>query len=261
MRKNSVRSRILCAVAAMALGGSIGTASADTLDQILQTGIETQQVAQESQQKIDKMVDQTNDLLTKYKTVLKDIEGLRVYNMQLEKQISNQEKEMVELNDSIDRVTEVERQITPLMLRMVDALEQFIELDVPFQLSVRRQGIEELRELMDRSDVATSEKFRNVLEAYQIESAYGRTFEAYEGQIDVEGQEQNVDFLQIGRIALLYQTRDSETAGAWNHATRSWEILPGSYRSAISQGLKVARKQAAADRLLPLPIPAPEKVK
>ena len=259
MRKNSVRSRILCAVAAVALGGSVGTASADTLDQILQTGIETQQIAQASQQKIDKMVDQTNDLLTQYKTVLKDIEGLRVYNMQLEKQISNQEKEMVDLNESIDRVTEVERQITPLMLRMVDALERFVELDVPFQLDVRREGIERLRELMDRADVAASEKFRNVLEAYQIESAYGRTFEAYEGMIDTGGKEQIVDFLQVGRIALLYQSRDGENSGAWNQTTRSWEALPDSYRSSIAQGLKVANKQAAADRLLPLPIPAPEK--
>jgi len=243
----------------VALSGVASAASADTLDQILQTGIETQKIAQESQQRIDKLVDQTNDLHVKYKTVLKEIEGLRVYNRQLEKQISNQEKEMAELNDSIDRVTEVERQITPLMLRMVDALEQFIELDVPFQLDVRREGIERLRELMDRSDVAASEKFRNVLEAYQIESAYGRTFEAYEGTIDIEGQEQNVDFLQVGRIALLFQTRDGETSGAWNQATREWEILPDTYRSSITQGLRVARKQAAADRLLPLPIPAPEK--
>lgn len=259
MRKFSVRSQVLCAVVAMAMSGVAGTASADALDQILQTGIETQKLAQESQQRIDKLVDQTNDLLTKYKTVLKEIEGLRVYNRQLEKQISNQEKEMTELNESIDNVTEVERQITPLMLRMVDALEQFIELDVPFQMDVRREGIVRLRDLMDRSDVAASEKFRNVLEAYQIESAYGRTFEAYEGQIDIEGQEQNVDFLQVGRIALLFQTRDGETSGAWNQTTRSWEILSNSYRTSITQGLRVARKQAAADRLLPLPIPAPEK--
>ncbi len=261
MRKYSVRSRVLCAVAGLALSGVFGSAAADTLDQILQTGITTQTQAQESQKKIDKMVDQTNELLVKYKTVLKDIEGLKVYNRQLEKQISNQEKEMADINDSISRVTEVQRQITPLMLHMVDALEKFINLDIPFQLDVRHDGIKRLRDLMDRSDVATSEKFRNVLEAYQIESAYGRTFESYQGSIDIKGKEQTVDFLQVGRIALLFQTRDGETSGAWNNQTRSWEILPDSYRSAIEQGLRVASKQAAADRLIPLPVPAPEEAK
>lgn len=259
MTKDLVRTLVLSAVAAIALSGVSGPAAADTLADIVQVGIETNKLAQNSQQKIDKIVEETNDLVQKYKTVLKDIEGLKVYNQQLQKQISNQSREKAELNNSIERVTEVERQITPLMIRMVDTLEQFIELDVPFQIEVRREGVKRLRDLMERSDVAASEKFRNVLDAYQIESAYGRTFEAYEGTVAVNGVEQDVDFLQVGRIALLYQTRDGETSGAWNNTTRTWEVLPASYRNAITQGLKVARKQAAADQLLTLPISGPEK--
>lgn len=260
MTKQRVRTRVLSAVAAVALLGNVGAAQADTLEDILQTGIETHKLAQASQQRIDKLVDEKNDLVQKYKTVLKEIDGLKVYNQQLSKQISNQQKEMTEIAGSIERVTEVERQITPLMMRMVDSLERFIELDIPFQLQVRRDGIKRLRDLMDRSDVATSEKFRNVLDAYQIETAYGRTFEAYEGTIEVDGQQQNVDFLQVGRIALLYLSRDGSVAGAWNQTTRRWELLPDRYASSIAQGLRVARKQAAADQLLTLPIPAPEEV-
>lgn len=260
MTKQRVKTRVLSAVAAIGLFGAAGTASADTLGDILQTGVDTQKVAQASQQKIDKTVDQTNDLVAKYKAVLKEIDGLKVYNQQLEKQVNNQKREMSELQDSIEGVTEVERQITPLMVRMVDALEQFVALDIPFQVEVRQAGIKRLRDLMDRSDVSTSEKFRNVLDAYQIESAYGRTFEAYEGTIDIDGQAQNVDFLQVGRIALLYQSRDGGSSGAWNNETRSWEKVSDSYRNAITQGLRVARKQAAADQLLTLPISAPEKL-
>lgn len=258
MTKQKVRTRVLSAVAALSLLGAAGAAQADTLEDILQTGVETQKLAQASQQRIDKIVEETNDLAQKYKTVLKEIDGLKVYNQQLDKQISNQQKEMVELGGSIERVTEVERQITPLMMRMVDSLERFIELDIPFQIETRRAGVQRLRELMDRSDVATSEKFRNVLDAYQIESAYGRSFEAYEGVIELDGQQQNVDFLQVGRIALLYLSRDGSVAGAWNQTTRNWERLPDRYASSITQGLRVARKQAAADQLLMLPVPAPE---
>ena len=37
---------------------------------------------------------------------------------------------------------------------------------------------------MDRADVAVSEKFSQVLQAYQIENEYGRTMEAYGDTID-----------------------------------------------------------------------------
>lgn len=259
MTKDLVRTLVLSAFAAIALSGVSAPVAADNLSDIVQVGIETNKLAQASQQRIDKVVEETNELVQQYKTVLKDIEGLKVYNQQLQKQVTNQDSEKRELNNSIEQVTEVERQITPLMIRMVDTLEQFIELDVPFQIEVRRAGIKRLRDLMDRSDVAASEKFRNVLDSYQVESAYGRTFEAYEGTVAVDGAEQDVDFLQVGRIALLYQTRDGETSGAWNNTTRSWEVLPDSYRNAISRGLSVARKQAAADQLLTLPISGPEE--
>ena len=60
--------------------------------------------------------------------MLKQIEGLRVYNRQLEKQISGQRQEMEQLARSIDEVTIIERQITPLMLRMIEGLDQFVGL-------------------------------------------------------------------------------------------------------------------------------------
>ena len=102
--------------------------------------------------------------------VLKEIEGLQVYNRQLERQIAVQEREMTELAASIDRVTEVERQVMPLMLRMIEGLDQFVELDIPFRIEERRERVERLRTIMDRADVAVSEKFSQVLGAYQIEN-------------------------------------------------------------------------------------------
>ena len=67
-----------------------------------------------------------------FKAVNKEIDGLLVYNKQIEKQIANQDQEILDLNKAIDEVSVIERQITPLMLRMIDGLEQFVALDVPF---------------------------------------------------------------------------------------------------------------------------------
>ena len=54
--------------------------------------------ARQSQSKIDALTEETRQLLSEYKVVLKEIQGLRVYNRQLEKQIANQEAEMTQLN-------------------------------------------------------------------------------------------------------------------------------------------------------------------
>ena len=98
--------------------------AATTLDDIYQVAEQMNVAAKRSQSKIDALTEETRILLNEYKTVLKEIEGLRVYNRQLEKQIASQEQEMAQLTISIDEVTVIERQITPLMIRMIDGVEQ-----------------------------------------------------------------------------------------------------------------------------------------
>lgn len=209
--------------------------------------------AAQSQEKINKITNQIDSKLQQFKTLNKEIEGLEVYNAQLRKQIENQNQEMSDLNDSIDEVSVIERQITPLMIRMIEGLEQFIELDVPFLPEERANRVADLKNLMDRADVAASEKFRRVMEAYQVEMEYGRTMEAYNGIHEIDGQERDVEFLRLGRTALIYQTRDASSQGVWNKQTRQWEELDSSYRTQITKGLRMAKKQLAPDMLM-LPV-------
>ena len=144
------------------------------------------------------------------------------------------------------------------MQRMVETLEQFVALDVPFLLEERNGRVATLKQMMTRADVTISEKYRRILEAYQIENEFGRTIEAYRGTLDQEGKKLTVDFLRVGRIALVYQTLDASQNGVWDQGQRAWKELDSSYASAIQQGLKVARKQSAPD-MIRLPLPAPEK--
>lgn len=209
--------------------------------------------AAKSQQKINNMTVQIDNKLQQFKAINKETTGLNVYNAQLKKQIDNQLQEMANLNASIDGVSLIERQITPLMMRMITGLAQFVALDVPFLKEERSNRITELNAMMDRADIAPSEKFRRVMEAYQVEMDYGRTLEAYSGLHTIEGQERDVDFLRVGRTALIYQTRDASLQGTWNKQTRQWEALPSSYRTQVTKGLRMAKKQLAPD-LLMLPV-------
>lgn len=234
-----------------------GPAAAATLNEVFAVAEQINEQARRSQAKIDALTDETRALLNEYKTVLKEIEGLKVYNRQLEKQIANQEKEMADLTQSIDNVTLIERQITPLMLRMIDGLEQFVSLDMPFLLDERLERVERLREIMDRADVAVSEQFSQILKAYQIEQEYGRTMEAYTDTINLEGVEREVDLLKVGRIALVYQSPDGEDTGFWNSKAGAWEPLGSTYKTPVRNGIRMARKQLTVD-MLTLPIEGPE---
>ncbi|BFT29194.1 DUF3450 domain-containing protein [Alteromonas sp. D210916BOD_24] len=225
----------------------------EVLKPVVDEAAKINESAAKSQEKINGITDQIDSKLQQFKTLMKEIEGLEVYNTQLRKQINNQEQEMADLNAAIDEVSVVERQITPLMMRMIDGLEQFVALDVPFLPEERANRVADLRAMMDRADVAASEKFRRVMEAYQVEMDYGRTMEAYSGIHTINGQERDVEFLRLGRTVLIYQTRDASMQGVWNKQTRQWEELDSSYRTQITKGLRMAKKQLAPD-LLMLPV-------
>lgn len=225
----------------------------EVLKPVVDEAAKINESAAKSQEKINGITDQIDSKLQQFKTLMKEIEGLEVYNTQLRKQINNQEQEMADLNAAIDEVSVVERQITPLMMRMIDGLEQFVALDVPFLPEERSNRVADLRAMMDRADVAASEKFRRVMEAFQVEMDYGRTMEAYSGIHTINGQERDVEFLRLGRTALMYQTRDASMQGVWNKQTRQWEELDSSYRTQITKGLRMAKKQLAPD-LLMLPV-------
>lgn len=247
--------------ALVSVGALLGTAvavQANTLDSILDVGEAKNQAARESQVKIDRLADETRDLLTDYKSVTKQVDGLKVYNARLQRQIDNQLRRIEEIDESIEQVTVIQRQMTPLVIRMIDGLEQFVQLDVPFHMEERERRIEFLRANLDRDDVTVAEKFRQVLEAYKIETEYGRKLDAYKGSVEIDGQERDVNFLRIGRIALVYQTTDTELSGAWDQGSRSWVALDkGEYRNAIMKGLRIARNEASID-LMNMPVPAPE---
>ena len=253
MRRNRLSTQKRWGVAlAVALLLASATAPAQTLAQAVEARTSGNTEGMESQRRIDALSEETDKMLAEYRTTLKQIDALRIYNSQMEQLITSQDMEMTSLRRQIDDVEVVGRGVTPLMLKMIDALDAFVTLDVPFLKEERSRRLASLRELMGRADVTNSEMYRRILESYQIENDYGRTIEAYRGTL-ADGR--TVDFLRMGRIALVYQSLDADEAAVWDQAARQWVELDSSYRTAIKQGLRIARKQSAPD-LIRLPLPA-----
>lgn len=259
---NMHRFKTVALVMTMSFGALMGTsAQANTVDAVLKVGQAKTAAANKSQQAVDQLADETGDLLTDYKTVMKQVDGLRVYNARLDKQIANQLVRIEDIENSISQVTVIQRQVTPLVIRMIDGLEKFVNLDVPFHSKERKDRIAFLKANVDRSDISVSEKFRQVLEAYKIENEYGRKIDSYKGTVDIDGVNREVNFFRVGRVALVYQTTDTEISGAWDKGTNQFvQLDKGEYRNSILKGLRIARKEASID-ILKLPIPAPEAAK
>ncbi len=229
----------------------------DALDEAVAVRQQGNVEGQESQKRIDSVSAETESLFTRYQNALAQIDSIRVYNKQMEDLIAYQETEIASLRDQVDRVELVSRSVTPLMLRMIDAIDKTVQLDIPFLENERTERIKDLHTLMGRADVSNAEKYRQIMEAYQTENEYGRTIEAYRSTLTLGGAEVKVDLLRFGRIALVYQTLDGTESGVWNQQERRWESIDSSYRTAIKEGLKIARKQTAPDLIrLPLPVPA-----
>ncbi|RME20473.1 MAG: DUF3450 domain-containing protein [Deltaproteobacteria bacterium] len=231
-------------------------AGAEALEKLIQQVMQQHAALARTQKKINKLSDSTSELAAEYRAVLEQLEAARTYNAQVRKLIEGQRQEMQNIQSQIDRAASVGRELVPLMHKMIDSLAAFVELDVPFLMKERRERIKRLREMMDRSDVADSEKFRRLLEAYQIEANYGHTIEDYSGELELEGKKLNVAFLRIGRLALMYITPDEQHLGFWNQQERKWQPLGPEYRDAIKKGLRMARKQTTYD-LLRVLVPAP----
>ena len=250
--------RLKTLLAAICIGGGASIAVAQSIDPIVEVGKQRTASAKASQAKIDRLADETASLLSDYKTVMKQVDGLKVYNARLERQSANQEKRIRDIDASIAEASVIQRQIPPLVTRMLDGLEQFINLDMPFDLDTRLGNIEAVRANMDRSDVTSAEAFRQVLELYSIELQYGRGIEAYTDTIELGGAGREVDILRIGRVALVYQSTDGAETGAWNKDSQSWEELSaGDYAAAVRKGVRIAKKQATIE-LLNMPVSAPE---
>jgi len=228
------------------------------VDETIQKQSSTIESLQVAQEKIDKLDAESKKLTNEYKDTIVEYEILNRYDNQLQKITESQAEEIKNLVDQIDSLDETNKYVLPLLERMVFTLRDLIELDIPFLLDERMLRLEELESILYQANFSTAEKFRKIYEAYQIENEYGRTIEAYSGNININGVNLAAQFFRLGRLNLFYMTPDQDETGYWNKDTNSWLHLGGKYSDEIDSALKVAYKQAPPD-FITLPVQGVKK--
>lgn len=258
--RSALRPSGLAAMAALCLVGHAAwvwaapEAAAQTapLQQAIDVTEQTQRAAARSQQTVQAADDQTQAMLEKYRSALWQAQQLEVYVQQLQELAQSQQDERASIERQLTDLERADRELMPLMLRMIDALAGFVDQDLPFLREERTQRIANLRRLMADASSSTAERFRAILDAYRVEIDYGRSLGSERIDIDGRVHEQ----LRIGRVALFAIAPDGADALRWDAASSTWQALGARDARAIREGLKVAR-ETTAPQLLVLPMPTP----
>ncbi len=253
-KKTKLAYFVLGAVALSVTGMSV---AADKLAAVQNADRQIQTAAAQSQQTVNKLYDQAQEMLFEYRLLVDETETLKDYNDYVATLVADQQTRIDSVQAQINGIERTKQGVVPLMNRMINSLEQFVALDVPFEREARVARVQRLKEVMGDSNVSTSEKYRLVLDAYQIENEYGNKMSAYEGILELNGQEKVVDFFHLGRVVFMAQSADQKHAWVWNNDTRSWNDMPASAMRNVSTAIKMARRQAAPD-LFRVPVQSAE---
>ena len=189
----------------------------------------------------------------RYARTLAEADITARYNTHIEQQIRSQQSEITALEQEISGLDATQAAVEPLLQKMFTQLEDFVKGDVPFFAAERAARLEKLRDIMARVDASPGERFRRLLEAYQIEMEYGRTMSAYKGKL-ADGRD--AEFVRLGRVSLFYRTADGVESGYWDQQQKMWVADRTSAR-AIEQALAIAKEQKAADLII-VPVPVPQ---
>jgi hypothetical protein len=189
----------------------------------------------------------------RYARTLAEADITARYNVQLEQQLGSQQLEIAALEEQVAALDATAVDVQPMLQRMFDELVQFVANDVPFLKPDRDRRIQTLRELMARVDASPSEKFRRLIEAYQIEMEYGRQLSAYRQTLP-DGRE--AEMVRLGRVTLMYRVMEGGETGYWDNERKQFVAAPD-LSAEIQEALSIAKEERAPD-LIRVPVPAPQ---
>ena len=253
MSKLSKKSLIASTIIGALAFSASNFAAADALTDLQKAEAQIFKASSKSQSKIDNIYGQTQELLAEYRNTVDEADVLKGYNDHVQLMVDDQKANIQSLQNQIAGIDKTKQGVVPLMYKMIDTLDKFVDLDVPMNIDARKERIAGLRDVMGDSDVSVSEQFRLVLEAYEIEASYGTIFGVYQGELDLGDRMITADFVHMGRISFVAQSLDMKNAWVWNNEARSWEALGDEYLKPVTDAVRMARKQLPLD-LAKLPV-------
>jgi len=225
---------------------------AELIDTAISLEASSSSAAALRQETIDNLDSQIIFLTGEIQYLSQQLDLTNIYNRQLQELIDSQNAEINSINEQMAQLDETNKGILPKLEEMVNVLAEIIMNDTPFLLKEREDRVNVIKDLLTQSNISTSEKFRRVFEAYQIENEYGRTVEAYRDEITVDGQNYNVEIFRLGRVGLYARTADGDYNAMYSRSEKKWIKSKGIDNDLVI-ALKIARKEMPPS-LIKLPV-------
>ncbi|WP_104400530.1 DUF3450 domain-containing protein [Vibrio penaeicida] len=258
--KEIVSKRARTLVVILAAMGIPNALYADDLDKARAIEKKTNKVIQKAQSNVDANVEASFTLQSEIEQLETQIDNLTLYRDHLTKLVSSQKSELVSLEQQLNDIEDTRQGIVPLMYRMIDGLDSIVGQDVPLRKVTRQKRLDDIKLLMGRADIAEAEKYRRILEAYQIEIDYGTKLGAYPAEIHFEGNTRQVEQLYFGRVSLVARSLDHKQFWVWRQENKTWNELSKDKGLEVNKAFAMAAKQQAPSVVtLPLSISHVEK--
>ncbi|MEJ2766147.1 DUF3450 domain-containing protein [Photobacterium sp. MCCC 1A19761] len=229
-------------------------AQADSLDTARAIESKTNAASAYSQKKIDKSAETALAMKAEVEMLQEEVKNLTVYRDHLARLVASQNAEAQSLNDQIAGIKDTRQGVVPLMYKMIDGLKQLVATDKPIRQQQRLARVAKLEFMMAQADVSDAEKYRRILEAYQIEMDYGTKLGVFQGPLALSAEESiEAEQLYLGRISLVARSLDGTRYWAWNDSKTSWQTLDNEMAANVDKAFAIATKQAAPS-LVTLPV-------
>jgi hypothetical protein len=214
---------------------------ANTVAELEKESLKGLQESTSIQNEIDRLYSEEQLLDQQYQTLLMQLAALKSYNLDVKKRIDSQNSQLLSLQEQLASVAQVKLEIMPLMQQMQTSLAAFVDADLPFKTEQRAQELERLAQSIDDIEMPLSSKYQRILEAFDEQRGLSQSMESFQGMLSIDGQQVQVDFLRLGRVALFYQTLDGQKSGRWSKENGSWQLLDGEQSKQLSKALEVAQ--------------------
>lgn len=250
----TLRNKILLSVVLSQTAFAGFTVNAASLEAAQKIESNTNRASAQSQQSINNSAEKTLSYKADIEQLQEQVKNLEVYRNHLAALVDNQKQEVTSIDQQIEEIKQTRQGVVPLMYQMIDGLKQIVANDKPIRLKQREQRIEKLDNMMAVANISDAEKYRRILEAYQIEMDYGIKLGLYQDQISLNDQQQiEVDVVYLGRVSLIARSLSGKQYWSWDVASKEWQAIDNPNTSELDKAYAMASKQAAPSLII-LPV-------
>ena len=223
---------------------------------VMQRMTRATETAVKTQQEMESWLTEKEQLLQAIGDSRLELEHLRYQEKKYLFQIKKEQKTLKKLEREGQEAERMLMELEPDLAVRVDTLKETIDAGLPFLNQERQERVAMLRESLMDHRLGLDAKLRRVLEAYLIETGYGRDVESSMQRIALAGQTTTVRLFRLGRLGLFYLTMDNTQAGCWSRDRNDWVPLPPAMISTLNTAMDIAQRKQAAE-IVDLPVGRP----